>query len=312
MNQMNQGQNNFKDIKKDSDNSPLSLKDRQSYLSYKKTNKLVTALYMVTDILDANEPIRHRLRTLGLEVLSDITSNGKLDLVRKIQEVLYLLDIAFTLNMVSRMNADILKNEFYELRKSIQEFYLKNDLFAGKATLFEFLNEETEEGNPPLDLSLRYDARDLENKGQVSSTRIGVQKGSTLMKALSDKMFTRPIEGFKRPLEKTVRPIEMSFKNGSKFSVISDKTSKDKTYNNKDNQDFDLIKKQRRFEIVSVIKSKGDSVNGTSITDIKTLGGEALASCSEKTLQRELVAMVSDGVLKKTGLKRWSRYFLLS
>jgi len=32
--------------------------------------------------------------------------------------------------------------------------------------------------------------------------------------------------------------------------------------------------------------------------------------CGEKTLQRELVSMVGDGVLKKSGEKRWSRYFL--
>jgi hypothetical protein len=37
---------------------------------------------------------------------------------------------------------------------------------------------------------------------------------------------------------------------------------------------------------------------------------DALISCSEKTLQRELVSMVKNGVLDKMGEKRWSRYFL--
>ncbi len=45
---------------------------------------------------------------------------------------------------------------------------------------------------------------------------------------------------------------------------------------------------------------------------IKTTPEQAsfLVSCSEKTLQRELVSMVKDGVLNKTGKKRWSRYFV--
>jgi hypothetical protein len=52
------------------------------------------------------------------------------------------------------------------------------------------------------------------------------------------------------------------------------------------------------------------------ITDIRTKSNghpdqfSAIVSCGEKTLQRELVSMVKDGVLKKLGEKRWSRYML--
>ena len=42
-------------------------------LPYIKTNKLITALYMVTDTIEKEEPIRLKLRTLGVEILSDIT-----------------------------------------------------------------------------------------------------------------------------------------------------------------------------------------------------------------------------------------------
>ena len=73
----------------------------------------------------------------------------------------------------------------------------------------------------------------------------------------------------------------------------------------------DVLKNKRREEIILVIKDKmKDSQNfdGVTITDIKSNGHEMLASCGEKTLQRELVSMVSSGVLKKTGEKRWSRY----
>ena len=53
-----------------------------------------------------------------------------------------------------------------------------------------------------------------------------------------------------------------------------------------------------------------DKPNGVSIKDIvlalRNLGEER----GEKTLQRELASMVKDGVLYKTGEKRWSRYFI--
>ena len=35
-----------------------------------------------------------------------------------------------------------------------------------------------------------------------------------------------------------------------------------------------------------------------------------ISGCSEKTIQRELLAMVYAGILRKMGEKRWSRYSL--
>ena len=77
---------------------------------------------------------------------------------------------------------------------------------------------------------------------------------------------------------------------------------------------FDELKKQRRGEIVEVIKVIGGNATIKDIKDrAKTNPAKngSLASCGEKTLQRELVSMVKDGVLKKTGEKRWSKYFLI-
>lgn len=65
-------------------------------------------------------------------------------------------------------------------------------------------------------------------------------------------------------------------------------------------------KGQRRDEIISIIRQKGGV--GVSIKDI----AERVKDCSEKTIQRELVAMVSDNTLIKTGERRWSTYSLKS
>lgn len=59
-------------------------------------------------------------------------------------------------------------------------------------------------------------------------------------------------------------------------------------------------KGQRRDEIVKITKEKG-TVTIKDITD-------QIKDCSEKTIQRELIAMVDQGLLKKTGERRWSRY----
>ena len=59
----------------------------------------------------------------------------------------------------------------------------------------------------------------------------------------------------------------------------------------------------RRSAILSVIKDKKE----VNIKDIVSL----VKDCSEKTIQRELIALLSEGVLKKVGEKRWSRYSLI-
>ena len=77
---------------------------------------------------------------------------------------------------------------------------------------------------------------------------------------------------------------------------------------------FDLLKKQRHDDILNIIKILGGNATIKDIKDkIHTLPGQggSLHSHSEKTLQRELVSMVGDGVLKKSGEKRWSRYSVI-
>lgn len=243
----------------------LSLKDNTPAISYNKSNKLITALFMVTDILDKDEPLRRKLREIGLGIISDINSSP-LRAVGKITEILSLLDIASSINLISEMNCSILKKEFLKLKQSIEEYSQ-----VGTAWLEDFSSGNLKQGSMEKDNSLGQTAQ--------ARTRIGVQKGSTLMKALSK--------------------VE-----------VSDRVSSDlsKSINN-----FDLLRKQRREDIISIVKTNKE---GLTITDIKTKSkgpdtqSQALISCSEKTLQRELASMIVDGILLKTGEKRWSRYSL--
>ena len=64
------------------------------------------------------------------------------------------------------------------------------------------------------------------------------------------------------------------------------------------------IKIARRNDVLNVIKSKGRA----SIKDVVSL----LKDISEKTVQRELLALVREGVLVKEGEKRWSTYRVAS
>jgi predicted HTH transcriptional regulator len=63
-------------------------------------------------------------------------------------------------------------------------------------------------------------------------------------------------------------------------------------------------KNSRQSIIISLLKRKKEIM----IKDVSPL----INGCSEKTIQRELLEMVSLGLLRKLGEKRWSRYTLAS
>lgn len=63
-----------------------------------------------------------------------------------------------------------------------------------------------------------------------------------------------------------------------------------------------IKKNSRQSVIIGLLKRKKEIM----IKDVSPL----ISGCSEKTIQRELSAMVAAGILKKIGEKRWSRYTL--
>jgi len=256
-------------------------------MSYTKTNKLITALYMVTDIIDKDEPLRNKLRTLGTGIISDThliqynhIGQTTSQIQTKIAETVSFLDLASTMNIISEMNCSILKKEFLKLSQSIKEASGENETTNRQINLAEFFNSD-EVFSPPLNSPhpnplLVKERGNLHSKGH---TRIGVQKGSTLLKALSDKT---------------------SFMSDMKSNHVSSDV-------------FVVLKKQRRDNIININNLAGGNATIKDIKDkIQTVPEQAgsLVSCSEKTLQRELVSMVHSGVLYKTGEKRWSRYFV--
>lgn len=267
---MDEENKNLKDV---SSELGMAIKDNTISISYTKTNKLITGLYMVTDTIEKDEPIRAKLRGLGVEILSDINSlsaKSILALDQKIAETMSFLEIASTINLISEMNASILKKEFVELRESIKQYTKIKPLW-----LEDFLHEpeQLEEKNKetPKSRFTFLESPIGQNEPayyQQTRTRIGVQKGSTLMKALST-------------------------------AQVSDIHK----INKKNSENFNALKKERRDNILSVIRDNGGNA---TITDIKN----KINNMGEKTLQRELFAMVKDSVLYKTGEKRWSKYFI--
>ncbi len=228
----------------------------------KKTEKIVTALYMVADCMDTKDIIRKKLRFLGVQLLSDI---AKLSIslpaqdnthikqsLNRINEIVSLLKIAETMTYISIMNSTILKEEFFVLVKELKNKHSFEKTFPFKLHSKMF---EVKINNTNTD----------DNKNNVFNVK------DTLKSSQS-----------------------MSFTN----NVLK---------RSKTASDYKKIKQERDEKIIQVIKDKVNTKEGKDGATIKDISN-AITSCSEKTIQRELLDLISKGQIKKIGAKRWSRY----
>ncbi len=115
--------------------------------------------------------------------------------------------------------------------------------------------------------------------------------------ARPDPLITAPVyyQGQNKGQYKTV------LKNQERISV---NVPNNATYQTKEKPSIRPLKNLRKEDIVSFFKKTKNS--DVSIKDITAV----IKDCSEKTIQRELLALVEENVLKKSGERRWSRYAL--
>jgi len=235
-------------------NNSKAFSKRQLEFMIRRIEKLSSAVYIVTDLVSDNEPLKWKLRQTILSILSD-TSGHKLNISENVYKMVSFLDIALVGNIISEMNGAVLKYEFEGLIKIIENIK-KENIMGGL-----FLHEKNEIGILERRNSQGHD------KGHLNTNVLyKTSKGITVNRKKYDS------KGHQEGRE------------GKPFA---------ETKNDKQN---------RRMIILNTVKKKKD----ITVRDIAIL----ISDCSEKTLQRELVSMVRDKILKKDGDKRWSKYSL--
>lgn len=236
---------------------------------FKKTQKIATALYMITDFFSDSEPIKWSIRDKAVRLLDgNMSLNTKNSPDRKalldsiIQNSLGLIslcEVGYFSGIISSMNFSIIKKEFENLIQTIENREMPTKLGRNFAIPEAFLDEQFLTSAAPLVSSTNSAVSSAVNTASNSSSHIKDNR-KDIGHSIKDKVQAPANKPFKK-------------------------------HDNKDS---------RKDMILSIIKKKGDS----SIKDI----AQGIHGCSEKTIQRELIAMVSEGVLKKEGERRWSRY----
>jgi hypothetical protein len=258
----------------------------------KKTEKLVTALYMITDCMETDDAIKSKLRFLGVELLSDMHKLPVLSAVEKhaslamtvsrIGEIIALIEIAHMIGFVSEMNAAILRKELDLLVVEFGSYQseIKHASPSINSSLFESQKHAT--------FALSENMFDVGNLPSIAET----SKQIAQMNPIKDSSLS------KRTPYMSYTNTDVSYKN-----PIAKRLSAERGISTHPSLPTGVEKTERTEKILSLIKDKKE----VSIKDIST----SFVDCSEKTIQRELNSLISKGQIRKIGAKRWSRYAVL-
>lgn len=99
---------------------------------YDKSYRLAAAVFMVSNVMSQDEELKTKIRKLSLELVSlsvnlkdtDFSQTKKIisDIERNSLELMSMLDIASVSGLISKMNGDIIKQEFRIFMSELERF----------------------------------------------------------------------------------------------------------------------------------------------------------------------------------------------
>ncbi len=266
------------------------LKQEYGMLIAKKSERLVTALYLVTDLIDENEPIKRGLRLNALELMSSMNTLAQREVkdkvthlkmsLKAVTEILSLLHVSTTTGLVSDMNGQILIEGFRTLQLILEK---KQPVLTSAM------------------LTIDQEA-DLQEGVQVSAIK-GTSYDVLTPLALA-RMHDVNVREVERATSSPVQPQDVSAHKGQNQKDKVEKTvpTSPSVPQREFASSFQMKKHSRRDQILALF------VKGVDV-GIKDIAAR-IKGCSEKTIQRELNTLLYDGKIVRIGEKRWSRYML--
>ncbi len=276
--------------------------DQYLLFLFKKTERVAAALYVVTGLFPDGEPLKWGLResgvllikhTLSFKERATVHSKEFLsDTFAEMAHLFSLLDLAYVADLLSPMNFSVLKKELENVLGIIEGKWRISSFPISPPFL-----EESFFGIPK-DIFSSTNAKEGESEILFPFSPGAEQhaEGDTAIHGFGE------FERFKRNQKDIYKGHADSRENvlNKKTQVSRSKTrialNKEAVVSPLSNQ----TKEDRKQNILAVLRQQHSAM-------IKNFSA-VIRGCSEKTIQRLLTRMVQDGVLKREGDRRWSRY----
>ena len=284
---------------------------------YKKVERLVSALYLITGFFGDNEPLKWKLRQIGSGLLSsslslqdgstDKRDRASLSIRDTVLEITSLLSVAKQAGMVSDMNFNIINSQFTLLLESLFGSHQEVKSIIPKAGDLneEFFHTTASQSENQSDYHEREESSDKPVYRETKDIRETDPKSSVLEQKQADKRHFVHSTGLLDEVPEDAHSRALSRLKGQPERNLP-QAHKERKQAGPSFKEFGVVaikKNSRQSIIISLLKRKKEIM----IKDVSPL----IDGCSEKTIQRELLAMVNQGILRKEGEKRWSRYSLV-
>lgn len=242
-------------------------------LIFERSQKIIEALYRVTDLFPEEEPLKWLLRKIALEIFDQISliakNKDKLtdaakymnNLFVNMEHIVSLLELASAGSFISHVNFEVLRREYLATR----------DLLENRK---ENLTSPFLEASFSKSLIMLAPRKDI--GGDASNGH--------------DTMSERQSNG------------HSIFKNSSQNNK-ADNADINSVNKHLDKKGVLNKRSERQGIIVEFLKNNG----GASVGELSVIFKDSI---SEKTIQRDLLDMFEKGILDKEGDKRWRRYSL--
>lgn len=238
---------------------------KDSSLSYifKKFERIMLAIYLLTAHIENNESIKHKVRNLSTEILLSLSKTSHSD------EGIRVIFLRESLSSIVTLQSMIGTMVVSGLIKETSYALVAIEIESIVANIFE-----KTKGADGL-IHLKEEIFSIKNfEESYERGHVGEDNG------------------FKGQKINSINKVESSVENKTKGHEV------EKTPLN--NKSIEL--EDRKKTIIDFFKEK----DKMTLKDISVL----LPQYGEKTIQRELLFLVSRGVLGRVGKKRWTQYFL--
>lgn len=262
------------------------IKDKDGIQVYRRSEKICKAYFLLTRHIADNESIKSKLRdsaiqlnskTLELVAAVNKTEALSRQVVLEAVSLVSMSDMAATSGLISPSNYTVVVSQIEIFIAEIEKYW-KSMSYGSQAipsTLFDIEHLTVADSE-----ALERENTNVSFIGHSQKTNIG---GAKIL--YSNTHLGGP-SGRSHEKKSHVAHVSHSVHPPARSSAHQPK--------------IDEHKNERQTLIVDTIRAKGE-------LSIKDLVG-VIKGCSEKTIQRELIALVSSGTLLKTGERRWSKY----
>lgn len=288
--------NILKTIQQITDNSKLDssnyFNDEYAYFIYRKIIRLSEAVYLVTNHLNDNEPLKDKIRNSMIKnsemsvKFYNIKHNDKIivlykELLTGLASAISFLEIAVVTGFINEPNYFLLNRELSALFDSI----------AGKLRNYSHIKEPLTPSFFDVALEASELRTDKISKGQFIKD-INYNKESE-PEIIKDKINLNPLNAEKTKVPEKINE-QQPIKDISHKGYITSGTVSLRT----------IEKNSRAKAVLNFLKDNNKSM---SINDIAVF----LPQYSEKTIQRELSKLIEGGFVEKSGKRRWTFYSII-